>query len=422
MTPEEIKQELALASIEMVRSFPFYGHILVQLERLVQEADERISTMGVGKRHGSEMLLKLFVARQFVDDIYARYSTGRDQSKAFVCMVELMKHEVLHIVFGHLAQVFPDKNRGAVAVDCEVNSFLERSRLPESGVYDKHSGVKSKAGCFPEDYGFEKKKGAMWYYHHLASNDQYQQQCKDGQFGKDGAMSRLMSSHKLWDEAAQDETIGDMMKDLVRHSARICKETNQWGSVPGDIMAQLEELIKPKRAVIPWQHILRVFVASATESNLSYTMKRRSRRYGTRPGTRKEDILNLAVGIDTSGSVSDEQLGLFFNELRWIEKNGATVTVFECDTEIHREYPASKFDGKAAGRGGTDLEPILARCDERRFDGLVMFTDFYTPKMKKLYRVPILWVLSQCEYTREQYPYPKGIFMHINPDMTVRMG
>ena len=44
-----------------------------------------------------------------------------------------------------------------------------------------------------------------------------------------------------------------------------------------------------------------MFVASCAESVLDYTVKRISRRYGTRPGTRKGDVLNIAVAVDTSG-------------------------------------------------------------------------------------------------------------------------
>jgi len=155
------------------------------------------------------------------------------------------------------------------------------------------------------------------------------------------------------------------------------------------------------------------------ESNLDYTIKRRSRRYGTRPGTKKVDVLNLAIGIDTSGSISNEQLMMFFNELYWIDKNGANITVFECDTQIHREYPYSQFDGNISGRGGTDLEPVLERVSNDKFDALIFFTDFYTSEIKKNYGIPCLWVLSECSMSREEFPYKWGHFIKVNHDGTI---
>ena len=71
--------------------------------------------------------------------------------------------------------------------------------------------------------------------------------------------------------------------------------------------------------------VLKDFIASSSENVLDYTMKRKSKRYDTRPGTKKDDVLNVAIGIDTSGSIDEEMLKMFFNELRWIDKSCTTI-------------------------------------------------------------------------------------------------
>jgi len=137
-------------------------------------------------------------------------------------------------------------------------------------------------------------------------------------------------------------------------------------------------------------------------------MSKRSRRFGTRPGTRKLDVLKVAVIVDTSGSISDKELVIFFNEVSWMWKNGAKVTIFEADTEVHREYEyKGKFKGDVTGRGGTDLQDGLNHAEKGNYDVAVYFTDFYAPALPKKCKVPTLWVLSNPPQ-KEHWPCQWG--------------
>ena len=410
-----VKKEVNLSSIELIRSFPFYGHILVQLPKIFLSKDNSlgIPTLGVGKDKKEDILIKLYICLDYVQHVYEEHGN----KKGFMHLIEVLKHEILHIVFGHLAIDMPDKQRLAIACDLAVNSYVNKDKMISST--DPKTGQKRTQGCFAEDYGLESKKSALWYYAQLLKNPKYKQQCEDGQFGVDGFMSDVVNKHSLWDKIKEDPMLNEMMRDLVRKATKICRETNKWGDIPGDLIDQLDDLTKHKKALIPWKQLLRVFIASAMESNLAYTIKRRSRRYGTRPGTKKEDVLKLAIGIDTSGSISEEQLNMFFSELYWIHKNGAKITVIECDTQIQREYPYEQFDGRVQGRGGTDLEPVLKQVSEQKYDALIFFTDFYTGEIKTNYGIPILWVLSHCNLSPEEYPYAWGHHIKINADNTI---
>jgi predicted metal-dependent peptidase len=307
-------------------------------------------------------------------------------------MLGVLEHEIAHIVFGHLFVHFEDHTRGNVAKDLVVNGVLPKDTLPGNYVH-------------PDQYGMETGKSAMWYYTHLRDNKKYKDQCASGAFGVGGVLSHIMSSHKMWGDVEKDIVAKEFMKDVVRKAKDLCSKN--YGDIPGEILAQLDELLKRERSVVPWGKLLRMFVASCAESVLDYTIKRISRRYNVRPGTRKGDVLNLAVAVDTSGSISDAQLALFFNEIRWIWKNGAVVTVFEADCQVCAEYKfKGKFAGQVHGRGGTDLEPVL-KLVERKYDALIYFTDFYAPKISKQYRMPILWVLT-TELQKSEYPYPWG--------------
>ena len=415
-----LQTELHIASIELIRNYNFYGHILVQLPKIFLSEDSKagkeLSTLAVGKDSVDDMLIKMYINMGYLRQIY----TENEFTKAAIHLLESVKHEIIHIVFNHLSIYLPDKIRSNVAADLSVNSYCIKDNFltytnPETKMKDSQM-------LFPEDYGFESKKSFLWYYNNLLNNEKFQNQCKKGMFGINGFYSDSVSAHDRWGAFKDDPMAAEFIRDIVRKAHHICKENNDYGNVPGDIIEQLTGLCGYRQAILPWQSILKMFISSAMENVLSYTVKRRSKRFGTRPGTKKEDILNLAIGIDTSGSVSNEQLVMFFNELYAIHKSGAKITIFECDTKIAKDpYPFEKFNKKVQGRGGTDLEPVLKAVEDAKYDALIFFTDFATPEIKKQYHIPILWVLSNCYMKKEDFPYKWGKYLKINHDNSMEV-
>ena len=404
-----VQKEVMLTIIDLIRRKPFYGHILQQMQKIHLSSKSSggvdMPTIGVGKLPG-EIVIKLYIFEDFIKGVWAG---AKDEKHAVLMMRSLLEHETLHCVFDHFSLDFSDKLRGAIATDLAVNSFLNKDELPP--------------GQFPDMYKLPFSKSAAWYYAHLENNDEFKKQKKmfgDNFSGCDkGSGSELgdgSGSHGMWKDLAKDPLMRDMIKDIVKKAKESCG--GSYGNIPGQIITMIDDMMKRKPWIVPWNKVLRMFAASATESNLDYTMKRISKRFGSRPGTRKEDVLNLAVAIDTSMSISNEQLVVFFNEIQWIHKSGATVTVFEADTKVQRKYLfRGKFNGSVAGRGGTDLEPVLA-ATERKFDALVYFTDFEAPKIEKRYRIPILWVLTR-NMPKEHFPYEWGKVVSIDGDKAI---
>jgi predicted metal-dependent peptidase len=389
----KVRKELIKVIINIARHKEFYGHIVQQLEKVWVRGEHRIQTAAVGRFPG-ERFIKMWVNTDFFGSIFS--DNSREQARIYISNV--LEHELVHLVFGHLFLHFEDKTRGSVAVDCVVNGILNpqdnKKILPVGCVHPAH-------------YKLPLDKSAMWYYTHLRDNPKYIQQCKSGAFGMGGVFSHILSGHAAWDDIKDDPVSQEFAKDIIRKSKELCGK--QYGKIPGAVQQQIEELLRRKKSIVPWGRVLRMFCASAQESILDYTVKKVSKRYGTRPGTRKGDVLKLAVCLDTSGSISDEQLVLFWNEIRWVWKNGADIWIYECDAKISERSPFrfnGKWDGKVHGRGGTDLEPPLKEC-EGKYDALIYFTDFYAPVITTQYRIPTLWVLT-TELEKDKFPYKWG--------------
>ena len=119
--------------------------------------------------------------------------------------------------------------------------------------------------------------------------------------------------------------------------------------------------------------------------------------------------LHILVAIDTSGSVSNDELVEFFNEIRHIHKTGTEITVLQCDTQINSiEKYNPKKDIKVQGRGGTEFDPVLEYYNKnnKKFTCLVYLTDgeCYTTVTP---RGRMLWVISSRACINQQLPGPQ---------------
>jgi predicted metal-dependent peptidase len=415
--------------VNLLRSMSFYGHVLMQLPVVI--TDTLVPTMGVGKAHKDEITVKLFVNPNYIEEIID--ACNRDEQKVIDHFTEVLRHEVHHLIFGHLTLDLPDKQRQTVACELADNSYVNRKKLiPDNG---------DKAGVFPEDFDLPSKLSVHEYYNLLNDNKKFNQMRnnmsssiememsdgddedgngnggnQDNNSGK-GKIKITIDSHGNWTSIEGDNMTEEMVKDIIRQANETCKQIGKWGEMPGEIKEAINDNYATDVAIVPWEVVLKDFLASSSENVLDYTMKRRSKRFDTRPGTKKEDVLNVAIGIDTSGSIDNEMLKVFFNELYWIEKTGTKMTVFEWDTKVNREYDFRDYDNAVSGRGGTDPTDFLETVSDRKFDCIITFTDLCFAPVKEKYNIPMLWVVDNGGYDwygDDNYPVEEGIIMKVN--------
>jgi predicted metal-dependent peptidase len=119
-------------------------------------------------------------------------------------------------------------------------------------------------------------------------------------------------------------------------------------------------------------------------------------RFIENPGLKHKEKRHILVAVDTSGSVSTNELIEFLHEIHHISRSGTEVTLVQCDTAISH---IGKFDPKKDfeihGRGGTNFHPVTDYYDanKKKYNCLIYLTDGEAPAPEKC-RGPVLWVIS----------------------------
>ena len=202
-------------------------------------------------------------------------------------------------------------------------------------------------------------------------------------------------------ETKRDEDGWRVAVSQAAHAAR------QMGDLPGCIERLVDDTLKPKKDV--WQ-ALRNFVSQFAKVDLSYA--RPNRRYLQQgiimPSLSGEKLGELLVTIDTSGSITDEDLAIFASNLQLIaETYGCRLAIAYHDTKVQETQYWDPTDGPLKltpkGGGGTSHVAVLEWMDQYLYESehnpqcIVAFTDLYTAFPVDPPLVPILWAVYGAE-------------------------
>lgn len=344
---------ISKASKTLIFTEPFYGLFLVGLNKVYTD---KIPTAGVSQ-HG--IGVQLAINTDFFTDLNEKHRIG------------LLKHELLHISFGHLLvrDQYSDKKLFNIAADLEINQYIDDDYLPDGGI---------TMDSFPE-LDLPSKAGTKKYYELL------EQARQDGSSPSlDELMDQMDGStpydHTTWDDfedlpEAEKKLIQKQVEHQLKENAEMTEKRQ--GNIPGE----LQDLIKRLRHIEPpkfdWRGYLRRFVGN---SSIVYTKKLRrkyNKRYFENPGLKIKFKNHICVGVDTSGSVSQSELNEFFSELNHMHKTGHKITIVQCDTKINSIKDFNpKCDWEIHGRGGTSFQPVIDHYnDHGRYTALIYFTD-----------------------------------------------
>ena len=204
-----------------------------------------------------------------------------------------------------------------------------------------------------------------------------------------------------WTENTDSDEVADIVRKFV---SDVCEGMSDYmrGTLPEHQKESLKKLLAPP--TLSWEQLLKRFVGTIPSGHRK-TRTRLSRRQPERydvSGSINDRIIKIVVAIDTSGSMSNEDLERIMVEIfDIIGSRKCAVTIIECDAEIQRVYKVSSvkdvsFD--VQGRGGTSFTPVIEYVNSNRYfrDAiLICFTDGMGERsIPRPLTQRIMWVLQ----------------------------
>ena len=171
------------------------------------------------------------------------------------------------------------------------------------------------------------------------------------------------------------------------------------GKLPGGLSKIIDDIIKPK---VNWKSVLIKFLTNTAKNDYSWIKP--NRRFIARdmylPSLYSERLESIVVAVDTSGSISDEELQIFASETSAIlaSMDPESIEFLQCDTEInqHDTYTRENLPLKVEfkGRGGTDFAPVWEYIEEKGLmpKACIYLTDLYPCDWGEKPPYPVLWV------------------------------
>lgn len=367
---QEIEDRLIAARISMLLHAPFYGNLACRLE--MKDATDWCPTAATDGKY-------FYYNRNFVDAL-----SGEE-------LVFLWGHEVEHCVYDHFGRR-GDKNPMLWNI---ANDYVVNMDLVEGGVGER---IRLVDICF--DYKYRQWTSEEVY------DDLFKQAEEEGRI----IDVSTLDVHLDMDESDDDEGAtgvngdGDQEGDTKSGPAKYTKEEKRQikeqfknatmqaaraagnEKLPSGIKKLVDSLVNPQ---LTWRELLPQQIQSVLRSDYSFeTPSRKGIDQGIYlPGLEREQTIDIAVAMDTSGSMTDTMARDILSEVKGImdQYTDFKIHLFCFDTEVHNPQVFTAHNMEefveydVQGGGGTDFEVCWNYFKDEGIvpKKFVMFTDGY---------------------------------------------
>lgn len=387
MSDLNAKDKLIRAKCDLIRDEPFYGSIATML---ILKEDRETPTAGVN------LNLELSYNPKFIDRL------NREQ------VLTVLKHEILHLALNHLERFEQLKHdtksakKWNTATDIVINNMLDASV------------VNSIYRLFGEqvEFDYDEFRCKTFTIRDISKKtaEQIYDEIPDPPSGL--TLVGIMKPSKGLKTPTDIANASRRIKEIVVSAYQTAKLQ---GKVPEGIERIIGKLLKPQ---VNWRTLLWRYITEMLPIDYTYSKPhRKSQLYGYYIPNIKKEQLELAIAIDTSGSITEKEFRQFASEIVSIVKQFEQIkaTVITCDAKIHDEFELTngnigKFlKTKLHGGGGTDFRPVFNKLKNTNTKLLIYLTDGYGdyPKYKPTFRT--IWVLSPEHISKKEIPFGEVI-------------
>ena len=388
-TIADAEKKLNQARVRLALDHKFWGSISASLLHEVDAKTKTACTDGKRIRYGVEFLSKLSVGQ----------------------LVGLIAHEVAHVALAHhLRKENRDHQLWNKATDYAVNHILTEAgfEIPEGGLVNPTLGNQSSEAVYAQLHEDEKED--------KQDNDEEDGGGNGGgggghtdEHGGGGLQGDGSDAPEAWGEVEEPKNDDgsslspEQKRDLEKELAKRITTAESVARLAGTLPAEVARLLGLARQTkIPWTDLLRSKLVSLARDDYSYRRpNRRSSGDVFLPSLRSDSPPKVAVFIDTSGSVNEDDLATAMEEVA--EASDITrlpVVVGGVDTKFHgwKEYSSGDPLPDIKGGGGTDFSEAFDHLESEEAGdvGLAVFiTDGYTSDWGTAPdKCDVIWVIT----------------------------
>lgn len=363
------------------------------------------------------------------DDCPTAYTNGRDDyyGRAFVDGLTdsefrfLILHETYHKLFKHLTtweHLYKDDPKLAnMACDYVINLMISDENRDLFAVMPKDAEG-NNIGLLDEK--FRNMDTAQVYK--ILKQDQEQNGSDASNTPNEGAG---LDEHD-WEgaqemDADEQRELAQEIDQAIRQGAMTAGKVGSGGN------RAIDQLLQPE---VNWREVMREFITETCRGNDDSTWRQPSRRHLAmgilRPSGITERVGELVIGIDTSGSIGQQELTKCLSEIKGVcdTVRPESVRILYWDTKVCSDELYGDVAGacgsleqltqttKPAGGGGTMVQcvPDYIRDKNINAQAVIVLTDGYLGGDWGAWTMPLLWGILDNKSARPTI----GKTLHIN--------
>ncbi len=324
----------------------------------------------------------------------------------------MLAHEALHCALSHFARrQHRDKRRWDLACDLAINPLLVNDglQLPPGALYLREFEGMTAEEIYPQTEDMENEETLDEHLYDSESQDQQSSPDGGGGGGQGQGEGAGETPRQEPDPArggqppprplteAEKEQLSVQWQQRLAGAAQ---QAMQAGKLGGAMARLVDHLLQPR---LPWRMLLARYMTAIARDDYNYA--RPSRREGDAilPSLRSTEV-EVVVALDTSGSISPEEMAEFVAEIDAIKAQvRARLTLHACDAELAADGPWTfepweNFSLPRAfeGGGGTRFTPVFdwVAAQDRRPDLLIYFTDAQGAFPASEPEFPVIWLVK----------------------------
>ncbi|SMM99715.1 Sll7028 protein [uncultured Candidatus Thioglobus sp.] len=394
---DAIQARLTKARTQLILDKPFLGNLVLRLPLVA--ADSWCKTSGTDAKN-------FYYNPTFIDKL------NKHQIK-FVLI-----HEALHCALTHFARRGNrSKHRWDLACDFAINPLLVKEGFYppiDVPIFQQYEGMIAEEIYPMIDDNLNQEPMDQHLYDDKANDeskesdgglreDQLQQeqsnQDKQSNDGNKGGKSQLAQQPV----ALQPNEVEKLATQWQKNLASSAQLAQQAGKLDGEFAKLIDFFLQPQ---VSWQSLLSQYMSMFARDDFSYSRPSRRQGEAILPSLKSHQI-NITVAIDTSGSISQQEVNEFVSEVNAIKANlRAGITLIACDDKLSEHSPwrfeawdELQFPASLGGGKGTNFNPVFdyINTQDSACDVLIYFTDAKGkfPELEPNY--PVIWLVKGKE-------------------------